>query len=182
MTLTHTTTHPHPTPPTPAPPALVPPTQSYPWHSLPLDPTRLRRYLASCVAHGVDYRLGAKAGDLLAVPPDYDAVDCSGWVRAAVAVATGGRTILPDGSANQNDWCAAHGLKRSGYAACRLADGLTRIGFIRASPQHPVGHVYLCRNGRTLESWGGHGPGSRPVTAHILAAETTDVYVLAVAL
>lgn len=180
MTITHTTTHVHPVLSASEPPALVPPTQSYPWHSLPLDSTRLRRYLASCVAHGVDYELGAKAGDLLAVPPDYAAIDCSGWVRAAVAVATEGRTILPDGSVNQNDWCAAHGLKRSSYAVCRLADGLTRIGFVRPSSQHPVGHVYLCRNGRTLESWGGHGPGSRPVGVHVLSAETTDVYVLAV--
>lgn len=162
--------------------ALLPPTEGYPWHSAPLDPERLRRYLATCQAHGVGYALGAKADDLLSVPPDYDAIDCSGWVRAAIAVATEGRTVLPDGSQAQNDWCAAQGLKRSGWAACRLQDGLTRIAFIRPGPHRSVGHVYLCRLGRTLESWGGHGPGSRPVTTHVLCAETTDVYVLAVRL
>ena len=160
--------------------ALLPPTQGYPWHSLPLDPERLSRYLGTCMAKGVGYELGAKADDLLAVPPDYHNIDCSGWVRAAVAVATDGKVILPDGSVVQNDWCAAQGLKRSQYAACRLGDGLTRIAFIRANHFHPIGHVYLTRNGRTLESWGGHGPGSRPVTTHVLSAETTDVYVLAV--
>jgi len=40
----------------------------------------------------------------------------------------------------------------------------------------------LTRNGRTLESWGGHGPGSRLVSTHVLSTETTDVYVLAVRL
>lgn len=163
-------------------PALLPPTQAYPWHSAPLDPERLRRYLASCQAKGIGYRLGAKAEDLLAVPPDYSEIDCSGWVRAAVAVATDGRLIMPDGSVNQNDWCEAHDLKRSAYAACRLLDGLTRIGFVRPSPKHWIGHVYLVHQGRTLESWGGHGPGSRPILSHILNAETTDVYVLAVRL
>ncbi len=161
---------------------LLPPTQGYPWYSAPLDPERLRRYLASCQAHGVGYELGAKADDLEAVPPDYTAIDCSGWVRAGVAVATDGRTILPDGSVVQNDWCAAQGLKRSTWAACRLQDGLTRIAFIRPNRFRTVGHVYLSRLGRTLESWGGHGPGSRSVTTHILSAETTDVYVLAVRL
>ena len=162
--------------------ALLAPTEGYPWHSLPLDPERLSRYLATCYAQGVGYELGAKAHDLTAVPPDYGAIDCSGWVRAAVAVATEGRVILPDGSVVQNDWCAAMGLKRSSYPACRLADGVTRIAFIRANHFHPIGHVYLVRNGRTLESWGGHGPGSRSAGTHVLSAETTDVYVLAMRL
>lgn len=164
------------------PPALLPPTQAYPWHCLPLDPEILRRYLAVCMARGIGYKLGAKADDPASPAPDYDHIDCSGWVRAAVAAATEGRTLMPDGSVNQNDWCAASGLKRSTFAACRLGDGLTRIGFIRPSAKHSVGHVYLARNGRTLESWGGHGPGTRAVTTHVLSAETTDVYVLAVRL
>ena len=163
-------------------PALLPPTQSYPWHSAPLDPERLRQYLSVCTARGIGYKLGAKSEEPIASSPDYENIDCSGWVRAAVAVATGGQTLLPDGSVNQNDWCAAQGLKRSTFAACRLQDGLTRIAFIRPTPAHAIGHVYLARNGRTLESWGGHGPGSRLVTTHVLSAGTTDVYVLAVRL
>ena len=160
--------------------ALLAPTQGYPWYSLPLDPERLSRYLGTCLAQGVGYELGGKAHDLRAIPPDYHAIDCSGWVRAAVAVATEGRVTMPDGSVVQNDWCVSRGLKRSDFAGACLRDGLTRIGFIRAGGFHPVGHVYLVQNGRTLESFGGHGPGSRPVTTHVLSAETTDVYVLAV--
>ena len=162
--------------------ALLPPTQSYPWHSAPIDPEKLRQYLSVCMARGIGYKLGAKADDLAGEPPDYDHIDCSGWVRAAVAVASHGQTILPDGSVNQNDWCAGQGLKRSTFAACRLQDGLTRIAFIRPSLKHAIGHVYLARNGRTLESWGGHGLGSRLVSTHILSAETTDAFVLAVCL
>jgi len=160
-------------------PSLLPPTSAYPWNSAPLDTERLYNYLALCRVRDIGYELGAKASQLTAIPPDYDHIDCSGWVRAAVAVATEGSLILPDGSVNQNDWCGAHDLKRSRYAACSLCDGLTRIAFIRPSLEHEIGHVYLCRNGRTLESWGGHGPGSRSVAAHILSALTTDVYVLA---
>ena len=160
--------------------ALLAPTQGYPWYSLPLDPERLSRYLGTCLAQGVGYELGGKAHDLRAIPPDYHVIDCSGWVRAAVAVATEGRVTMPDGSVVQNDWCVSRGLKRSDFAGACLRDGLTRIGFIRAGGFHPVGHVYLVQNGRTLESFGGHGPGSRPVTTHVLSAETTDVYVLAV--
>ena len=166
-------------PPARALPALLAATESYPWPSAPLDSERLRRYLATCYACGVGYALGAKAGDLMSVPPDYHNIDCSGWARAAIAVATDGRTILPDGSVCQNDWCAAQGLKRSDYRSSRLMDGLTRIAFIRASYLHTVGHVYLVQNGRTLESWGGHGPGSRPIGVHVLSEETTDTYVLA---
>ena len=146
-----TVTRPSPThPPAPAEaalPALLAATESYPWPSAPLDSERLRRYLATCYACGVGYALGAKAHDLLSVPPDYHNIDCSGWARAAIAVATDGRTLLPDGSVCQNDWCAAQGLKRSDYRSSRLLDGLTRIAFIRAGHLHTVGHVYLVQNG-----------------------------------
>lgn len=147
--------------------SLLAPTPSYPWRLVPLDLARLDAYLARCVARGIGYELGAKASRLLAVPPDYDNIDCSGWVRAAVAVATGGRTILPDGSVNQHDWCDRAGLKVSTPAALLLPDAWVRIAFLVPTLAHPVGHVFLCKGGRTRESWGGHGPGSRPVLSHI---------------
>ena len=163
---------------------LLAPTEGFPWPTAALNTDRLAAYLRACAARGIGYGLGDKADadgrDLCDDPPCYAAIDCSGWVRAAVAVATAGRTLLPDGSVCQNDWCAARGLKRSDPDALRLRDGRTRIAFIRPSAAHPVGHVYLARNGRTLESWGGNGPGSRSVSVRVLATETTDVYVLAV--
>ena len=162
---------------------LLAPTEEFPWPTAPVDADVLAGYLRACEARGVGYGLGDKADDhgrdLLANPPRYGAIDCSGWVRAAVGVATAGQVILPDGSCNQNDWCGRQGLKRSNEEALSLLDGITRIAFIRACAAHPIGHVYLARNGRTLESYGGNGPGSRPVSASVLRAETTDVYVLA---
>ena len=159
-------------------------TAEFAWPTAVLDTDVLAGYLRACEARGVGYGLGRKADDhgrdLLQNPPRYAEIDCSGWVRAAVGVAAKGRLILPDGSVCQNDWCGRHGLKRSDAEALHLRDGLTRIAFIRASAAHPVGHVYLARDGRTLESYGGHGPGSRAVSAPVLVAETTDVYVLAV--
>lgn len=163
---------------------LLAPTEGFPWPTAALDADALAGYLRACEARGIGYGLGDKADadgrGLAENPPRYAAIDCSGWVRAAVAVATGGRTVLPDGSVCQNDWCTRQGLKRSDREALRLRDGRTRIAFIRPSAAHPVGHVYLARQGRTLESWGGNGPGSRSVSVRVLAAETTDVYVLAV--
>ncbi len=161
---------------------LAPPTPLFAWPTLPLDGAALNRYLAVCEADGVGYRLGAKADDagrsLTEFPPRYAQVDCSGWVRAALAYATRGGVVLPDGSVNQRDWCAAQGLKVSAPFALGRDDGALRIAFIVPNARHPVGHVYLCRNGRTLESWGGHGPGSRSWLTHALHLTTTAVFVL----
>ena len=162
--------------------SLLKPTPEYPWWSAPIDPVRLLSYLQRCEALGIGYGLGAKAHNLMAIPPDYGEIDCSGWMRCAVAVATQGRTILPDGSVNQHDWCDRMGLKVSNRAAMLLPDGITRLCFIAPSVIHPVGHVFLARNGRTLESYGGHGPGSRSVLTQIslgvLQQVTSAVYVL----
>lgn len=147
--------------------SLDPPTPSFPWPTAPLNVRDLTSYLAKCEWLSIGYELGAKAHNLTALPPDYRDIDCSGWVRAAVAVATGGRTIMPDGSVVQHEWCEKMGLKKSGILALLLADGYTRIAFIVPSREHPVGHVLLVRNRQTLESWGGNGPGSRSIMAHI---------------
>jgi hypothetical protein len=162
--------------------SLLPPTDAFPWPLVDLNVSRLTAYLARCELLGIGYGLGAKAHNLTANPPDYADIDCSGWVRAAVAVATFGKTILPDGSVTQHDWCDRVGLKVSSRAALLLPDGLTRIGFIVPTPAHNIGHVFLCRNLKTLESWGGHGPGSRsvlsPISLGILQQATSAVYVL----
>ena len=159
--------------------SLLPPSDDFPYPLVPLDLGKLDGYLSRCEWRGVGYELGAKAHDLLAIPPDYTVIDCSGWVRAAVAVATEGwdvgptasvkrpALLLPDGSVNQHDWCDQAGLKKSTPAALLLPDPWVRIAFLVPSPQHKIGHVFLCHRGMTRESWGGHGPGSRPVTSHI---------------
>lgn len=161
---------------------LVRPSEAFPWWSVRVAPYDIARYLAACVAGDVRYFLGAKADAggraLDAWPIRYSHIDCSGWVRAALAFATQGALVIPDGSVNQREWCEGHGLKRSNYAALLRRDNVIRIAFIRATAAEHIGHVYLCYNGRTLESYGGHGPGSRSVLVHVLKALTSDVFVL----
>lgn len=164
-------------------PALLPPSPGFAWPTAPLVLRRLYAYRDRCL--GIGYELGGKARDPGAFVPDYArrGIDCSGWVRAAVAVATSGRLLMPDGSVNQHDWADRVGLKVSSRAALLFPDGLLRLAFLVPSELHPIGHVFLCRNGRTLESWGGHGPGSRSVLSVIsegvLQRCAGAVYVLA---
>lgn len=160
---------------------LIAPSPGFPWPTLPVSIALLTRYLAVCEERGIGYHMGGKARDLRAMPPDYREIDCSGWVRAALAVATEGKVILPDGSANQNDWCGRVGLKRCSPLACGLADGNLRICFHAPTRSEPIGHVWLVRNLSTLESWGGHGPGSRLWSAHILKVLVTDCYLVRLA-
>lgn len=161
---------------------LSPPSSSFPWTSARLNVSLLLGYLSSCVLRHVLYGLGAKADQggrpLAAFPPQYISIDCSGFVRAAIAYATNSGLILPDGSVNQHAWCNMMRLKVSRFAALLLKDGAVRIAFIAPNRQHPIGHVFLCRNGKTMESYGGHGPGSRSPLVHVLHLLTTDVYVL----
>lgn len=159
---------------------LLPPHGDFAWPTAPVEARRLIQYLRACEDKGVGYALGAKAAHLTAWPPDYAHIDCSGWVRAALAWASDGQFILPDGSVNQREWCEANHLKRSAYASLTRVDEIVRIAFIRPSALQRIGHVYLAFDGRTLESWGGHGPGSRSPLVHVLHAFTTDVFVLAV--
>ena len=160
---------------------LDPATPEFPWPTVPLALGRLQAYLAACVARSVGYGLGCKAPAqfLDACPPEYRLIDCSGWVRAALANATRMRTLVPDGSVNMNDWCGAQGLKRSNLVSTMLRDNIVRIAFHRPNDADNIGHVWLTYNGMTMESWGGHGPGSRPWSTHILKILCTDVYILA---
>jgi hypothetical protein len=58
-----------------------------------------------------------------------------------------------------------------------LEDGRLRIAFIATKPGH-VGHVWLILNGKTIESWGGHGPGRRSWNVKALRERVTSCYVL----
>lgn len=166
---------------------IVPAGSHFSWPTLPVNFKRLNAYLAQCLAEHIGYGLGAKADGngrkLTFYPPAYSAIDCSGWVRAALAFATitgdrPGGIIIPDGSVIQHDWVINQHFKISSYSALLLHDGALRIAFIAPNWQHPIGHVYFVRNGRTMESYGGHGPGSRSPLVHVLHAFTTAVYVL----
>ncbi|HET7460331.1 MAG TPA: hypothetical protein VFJ82_03750 [Longimicrobium sp.] len=133
--------------------------------TLPLDMGRVRAFLDACTGSTprVTYGLGAKVPFLGAVPgKGFTRVDCSGFVREAIRLATNPRTPFPDGSVVQHEWVRAKGFRKSNVEAAKNVDGAVRIAFLR--PQDVasgIGHVVLVQNARTFESHGGTGPDSR---------------------
>ena len=160
--------------------------------SVSLDVGKLLDALRACEARGVVYGLGSKAPEhsgqkyVFDYPPTFSAIDCSGWVRWAIYHATGGVLLIPDGSANQNDWAGQQGFKHYGPSAAHTAyqsvggnkDNYLRACFCRASPSEPIGHVWLLWNAFSLESHGGVGPSSRAWDTPVLSRIVSDVYVL----
>ena len=131
-----------------------------------VDLTRLRAYYAA--TKGSPYRLGAKWP--ISNPPELvkgDPVDCSGWVRWALAQTS--PWVLPDGS--QCQWAYVRdtlGWREVPYHNLRYCENdPTRlfIAFKRAAAKNgrvlKHGHVLLVSNGQTIESFGGRGVGSR---------------------
>lgn len=132
---------------------------------LSLDLNRAYRFLDACRTSvpRVTYKLGKKVPSLAAVPGrDFTQVDCSGFIRQTIRLATTPPLAFPDGSVNQHDWVRAHGFARSTIPAAMQSDGFVRIAFLR--PQDAasrVGHVVLVARGKTLESHSGVGPDAR---------------------
>jgi lysozyme family protein len=136
--------------------------------TLPVDIAPAQTFLDDCMTSvpRVGYHLSSKVPFHGAVPgKDFQAVDCSGFVREAIWRATSPHLAFPDGSVVQHDWIRARGFERSTPDAAFQEDGAVRIAFLRPqeSPTR-VGHVVLIQNARTLESHGGVGPDSRPWT------------------
>jgi len=112
-----------------------------------------------CFAHTVGrvkYKLGAKPA-LGSDSSTFSLSDCSGLVRWALDRA-GFR--IPDGSATQHEFCAAH-LREVHYKdAATLADP-SRLFIAFIAPNGGIGHVWLLQGGtaqtpgRTMECHGG---------------------------
>lgn len=119
--------------------------------------------LSACQFRGVSYGLGSKPPEPFSVKPNFRLIDCSGFVRWALWVATRGQLLLPDGSYVQHDWFTKQGFKLTDYANAALQDGHLRIAFHAPNGRggDGTGHVWLIYAGETLESYGGHGPGRR---------------------
>ncbi len=144
--------------------------------------------LAACQFRGVSYGLGSKAPEPFSAKVCFRRIDCSGFVRWALWVATRGAVLLPDGSYLQNDWCAAQGFKHAdsaAYANTALHDGHVRLCFHKPGGRggDGIGHVWLVYGdgsgeAMTLESYGGHGPGRRPWNHQWFLDHVDDIYVL----
>lgn len=139
----------------------------------PLNRIVLRTIWAH-MAGRVRYCEGAKAPSLDCDTAAIKEIDCSGFVRYAIARATGGKLILPDGSVTQHAWCAGQKLERQDYSSeARKYDNLIRVNFLSPARAAEVGrpgdrHVWLTQNGWTMESHGGGGCVARDWDTWIL--------------
>lgn len=117
------------------------------------------------MAGRVKYRLGAKARASQQTG-EIEEIDCSGYVRYLMQRC--GVPDFPDGTWAQSRW-----LAKSDWASKRYNDlrytvndptrlfvaGFTEYSDARGRRRH--GHIWLVHQGRTLESYGGVGVGSR---------------------
>ena len=133
-------------------------------------------YLHACESAGVKYDFGAKCPEdhLGKLPIVFSAIDCSGFVRSAVKFASGGKITIPDGSFQQGDWFAAQGFKKTDPANCALNAGHLRICVHHPDRLDGTGHIWFVINGKTLESYGEHGPGSREYNAMLSSGHRLD--------
>ena len=138
--------------------------------NMPIDIAQLLSFLNACTSSQprVGYMLGAKIPSDASkpgnpAPPGFTAVDCSGFVRAALRRSTNTKAInFPDGSVVQHDWVKAQGYEISDVDDGEATDGVIRIAFLAPSDSdHGVGHVVLIHGGSTMESHGGVGPDRR---------------------
>lgn len=144
--------------------------------NMPIDASELWTYLKACQAHGVKYGFGAKCPEskigLLPIP--FKEIDCSGFVRTALAYASGNKVKIVDGSFNQGDWLKAHGYKLTDPDNCALKDNHIRICVHHPDVLDETGHVWIVINGKTLESYSGNGPGSRDWNAKLHSGHTLN--------
>jgi len=113
-----------------------------------------------CFAHTagrVKYKLGAKPS-LGCDSSKFSLSDCSGWVRWALDCAG---LALPDGSAAQHEWAAAH-LREVRYKDAGTMADPSRLFIAFIAPGSGIGHVWLVNAGASLECRGHTGVSSRP--------------------
>lgn len=135
---------------------------------MPLAIVKVRAFLDACMTSDprVKYGLGAKVPFHGATPGrDFARIDCSGFAREAIRLATSPMVKFPDGSVVQHDW-----IRDRGFRPCTIEDGKktderVRIAFLSpGATTSGIGHVVLLSKGMTLESHGGTGPDTRPWT------------------
>jgi hypothetical protein len=140
-------------------------------------------YIAAAMSKGVQYGFGAKDPNLGTWPIDYHSIDCSGFVRAALAYSTHGQTQrydMPDGSFLEADWFAAQGFKKTSYDMTANVDEHVRVAIHRPNGHggDPIGHIWLIFKGQSIESYGGHGPGRRAWNHQWFVDHVDECYVL----
>lgn len=148
-----------------------------PYPVMPINGQMIDDITSNMKEAGCTYQMGAKAPSLDCDSSQITAIDCSGFVRYALARATNQYIVLPDGSANQHAFIEDHGYKVSTVENGLLQDGAWRIFFLSPRDGGGTGHVGLIKNGTTYESHGGVGPDCRVWGSHDFMKRCT-VYVL----
>jgi hypothetical protein len=149
--------------------ANLPPTDAFPYPQLQVTdigkPFEIAAYLES---RGVPYVFGGKDSAVLnGQVDDLDSItglDCSGFAGVCLYHMTDGAVRLEDqNSQSQGEWAASQGYKESDPSSATNTNGDLYM-FMLPSGSSPdgIGHVGFVRNSMTAESYGGHGPGSRP--------------------
>jgi hypothetical protein len=136
--------------------------------TLEVDKNKLVAWVEACLAANMGYSLGAKAASLACQPMAGHCIDCSGFSRWALYHATYFKTLMPDGSQNQLQWCADQDFKVSDFASTENVDNILRIAFHKCDQAERIGHVWFVLNGKTIESCGGEGPCRRDWNTPVL--------------
>ncbi len=135
-----------------------------------IDIKNILTFVNACITSKprVGYKMGAKVPDDNSqpgnpAPPGFLAVDCSGFVRAAIRRSTNPKMeAFPDGSVIQHEWIQAQGFRAGRVEDGEALDGILRIAFLPPSEsKEGVGHVSFILDGQTIESHGGIGPDRR---------------------
>jgi hypothetical protein len=125
---------------------------------------------------GVRYRFGAKFDSIEDEHPIGRSVDCSGYIRWLVYHGSNKALKLPDGSYVQHTFIQQQGFPIREYRAALLNEtGAVYICFLRPAGRL-AGHVWLLRNGRTMESHYGKGINSRSGTVLSLMGRKVYCY------
>jgi hypothetical protein len=131
---------------------------------LVIDIAKAHAFLTACMTSTprVRYGLGAKAKPGAVPGRDFQAIDCSGFVRETIRRSTDLGNTFPDGSVVQHDWVKGHDFVEEDRSVGTMQDGVVRIAFLDPHDSgEGIGHVVLLHNGKTLESHGGGGPDER---------------------
>lgn len=142
----------------------------------PINLRTLQVISHAMMIRGVGYEFGAKAG-LRTSLQFIHRIDCSGFVRYVVARSTNFVVALPEGSANQHSYVARY-LEPVLYGVVDrpMIDRTLFIAFITPTSHHS-GHVWFVSGGCTMESYGGHGVGSRIWDQRPLLEEADACYI-----
>jgi hypothetical protein len=144
---------------------------------VPIDSDRLAEFTAEAEADHITYTFGGKDPNVGSGEIDFPrGIDCSGWFRTLADYISHNlltKAGLPDGSYTQGHWLITEAFKYHSVGsaqeyldAANIMDNLFRVGFHWPNGRggDPVGHVFPLVHEHSDESYGGHGPGERPVT------------------